>query len=76
MPSQAKRVAVLRLLPTAAERPVELHETLILVASRLCQSELRVEERSLAVQHFKIRDEGLKHCACQSCAPIDIASTG
>src|SRR5258706_5414490 len=49
-----KHVPPCRLLPTAAQRPVKLHETLILVASRLCQSELRVEERSLPVQHFEI----------------------
>src|SRR5258707_15725744 len=43
-----------RLLPTAAKRPIELYETLVLVASRLCQSEFRCKEGPLAVQHFEI----------------------
>ena len=43
-----------RLLPTTAKRPIELYETLVLVAPRRCQSEFRCKERPLAVQHFEI----------------------
>src|SRR5260370_31928974 len=43
-----------RLLPTAAKRPIELYETLVLVASRRRQSELRSKKRPLTVQHFEI----------------------
>src|SRR5882762_9301017 len=42
------------LLPTAAKRPIELYETLVLVASRRRQSELRSKKRPLTVQHFEI----------------------
>lgn len=42
------------LLPATAKRPVELYETLVFVASCLCESQFRSEERSLAVKHFEI----------------------
>ena len=41
-------------LPAAAKRAIELHETLILVATRLRKSEFRGKERPLAVQDFEI----------------------
>ena len=41
-------------LPPVPKCPVELHETLIFVASRLRQREFRGEKRPLAVQHFEI----------------------
>src|SRR5580704_1786956 len=42
------------LLPAPAQRPVELHEAFVLVASRLRQCEFSGKERTLAVQHFQI----------------------
>ena len=41
-------------LPPSAERLIELHEALKLVAAILRQSELRVEQRSLVVEDFEI----------------------
>src|SRR5258708_12918325 len=48
-----KHAAVL-CLPTAAKSTVELHETMLLVATRLRQSEFRGKERPLAVEHVEI----------------------
>src|SRR5712664_1322833 len=42
------------LLPASAECPVELHETLVLSAARLCKCELSGKERPLSVQDFEI----------------------
>ena len=43
------------LLPTAAERPVELHQALILGSTRLRQYKFRIKQRPLAVENFQVR---------------------
>jgi hypothetical protein len=42
------------LLPSAAERLVELNQALKFVVARLRQSKFRIEERPLAIQHLKV----------------------
>ncbi len=42
------------LLPASAECPVQLHETLVLGAARLRQSEFRGKERPLAIENFEV----------------------
>lgn len=57
LPASSQETSTLiheNLLPASAKRPVELHQALILLASRLRQSEFRVIERSLAVEYLEI----------------------
>ncbi len=55
MESRQSMPLFLRLLPPAsAERPVKLHETLVLGAARLREREFSGKEGPLTVQHFEI----------------------
>jgi len=52
-PTKGARIPFL-CLPAAAKCPVELHETLVFVASRLRQREFCGKKGPLTVQHFEI----------------------